>query len=298
MKLSVIIINYNCRDLLLICLEKLTEFIRESKDYEVFVVDNNSRDGSAKALAEKFPWVNLITNNENLGFARANNQALKLAKGEYILLLNPDTEVPPETLEKVLRYMDERQDIGGLTCRVELADGSLDPACHRGFPTPWASISYFLGLERLFPKSKIFGRYHMTWENLKKPHEIDSPSGCFFLFRREVLERVGYLDEDYFLYGEDVDFAFRMKKAGYKIIFYPEVKIIHYKGVSSGVKKSSAAVTTADENTRRLAIRSFYQANWLFYQKHFASRYPFFLNWLFRFGVWLLEKKSLLSKRI
>lgn len=298
MKLSIIIVNYNCGKFLLPLLNSLKVLWEKRKDFEVFVVDNYSTDGSKEAVAQNFPWVELIANEKNLGFSRGNNQALKRAKGEYLLLLNPDTEVPPETLEKVLKFMDERKDVGGLTCRVELKDGSLDPACHRGFPTPWASISYFLGLERLFPKSKIFGRYHITWADKTKPHEIDSPSGCFFLMRKKVLEEIGYFDEDYFLYGEDVDLAFRMKKNGFKIFFYPEVKIIHYKGVSSGVKKSSAKITTADDRTRKLAIRSFYRANWLFYQKHFAHRFPFFLNWFFRFGIWLLEKKSLLLKRI
>jgi GT2 family glycosyltransferase len=298
MKLSIIIVNYNSGEFLSSCLASLREFIALSNDKEVFVVDNNSNDGSPSKVTRDFPWVKLIINHTNLGFAKANNQALRLAKGEYVLLLNPDTEVPADTLPKVLEFMEKREEIAALTCRVELGDGSLDPACHRGFPTPWASFCYFTGLEKLFPKSRLFGKYHMTWCDLEKPHEIDSPSGCFFLIRRKILEEVGFLDEDYFLYGEDMDLAFRIKEKGFKIFFYPEAKIIHYKGISSGVKKATAHLTTATAETRRLAIKSFFRANRLFYQKHLAHRYPFIINWFTYLGIWLLEKKSLLGKRI
>ncbi len=296
MKLSIIIVNYNCGRLLIPLLKQL--FQVKDIDLELFVVDNNSTDGSVEAIAKDFPSVKLLANKENIGFAKANNQVLRLANGEYILFLNPDTEVPPETLSKVLRFIEGRGDIAALTCRVELKDGSLDKACHRGFPTPWASISYFLGLEKIFPKSKIFARYHMGWEDLTKPHEIDSPSGCFFLARKKVLDEVGGFDEDYFLYGEDVDLSFRIREKGYKIFFYPEAKIIHYKGVSSGVKISSMGISAATKKTRDLAIRSFYSANRLFFKKHLAKRYPFFVNWLVSLGSWLLEKKSKIFQRI
>lgn len=298
MKLSVIIVNYNCHDKILGCLESLKNLRNKNSDYEVIVVDNHSTDKSPEMIKVNASWVKLIQNDSNLGFAKGNNKGLRLAQGKYILFLNPDTEIPQGAIETMLEFMENNPETGASTCRVELADQRLDPACHRGFPTPWASFSYFFKLERLFPKSKTFGKYHMTWCQLDEPHEIDSPSGCFFLVRKSVLDKVGSFDEDYFLYGEDVDLAYRIKQAGFKILFYPKVKIIHYKGVSSGIKVTTSKVSKAKKDTRSLAVNAFYDAMWLFYQKHLRKKYPFFIGWLVYLGIWIKHRLSLLSQRV
>ncbi len=298
MKLSIIILNYNCKEKISQCLADVKNLKIENADYEVIVVDNNSTDGSPETIKLNGSWMKLIQNDQNLGFAKANNRGLKLARGEYVLFLNPDTEIPQGTIETMLEFMTNYITVGAATCRVELADHRLDPACHRGFPTPWASLCYFLKLEKLFPKRKIFGQYHMTWCNLAEIHEIDTPSGCFFLVRRSILEKVGAFDEDYFLYGEDVDLSFRIKQAGYKIFYNPKVKIIHYKGISSGIKKDTAGISNADKMTRQKAIHSFYQAMRLFYKKHYTRRYPFFIKWFTFLAIYLLERRSLVLKRI
>lgn len=272
--------------------------IGTDKDYEVFVVDNGSSDDSAQSIKSLMPWVKLIENKENLGFAKANNQAIQLAQGEYILLLNPDTENIDNGIEKTLNFMDKHPEIDAITCRVELADGKPDWACHRGFPTPWASFCYFLGLEKIFPKSKLFGQYHLTYLALNEPHEIDVPSGCFFMVRRKVIEKVGLLDEAYFMYGEDVDWAYRIKKAGGKIYFYPDAKIIHYKGCSSGIKKETQKKTAVSKATKIKAVNCFYDAMKIFYKKHYKTKYPFFINWLIYLGIEIKRQISLLCLRV
>jgi GT2 family glycosyltransferase len=298
MKLSIIILNFNCKAKILSCLAGIKNLKIENGDYEIIVVDNHSTDGSPEMIKFNAPWVKLLQNDQNLGFAKGNNKGLRLAQGRYILFLNPDTEIPQGTIEMMLELMVNNPEVGLVTCRVELSDQRLDPACHRGFPTPWASLCYFLKLERLFPKSKIFGQYHMTWCQLNEPHEIDAPSGCFFLVRRSVLEKVGSFDEDYFLYGEDVDLAYRIKQAGFKILFYPKVKIIHYKGISSGIKANTSKISKAKEDTKNLAINAFHDAMWLFYRKHLQKNYPFFVGWLVYLGIWFKRQSSLLSKRV
>ncbi|MCX7785258.1 MAG: glycosyltransferase family 2 protein [candidate division WOR-3 bacterium] len=296
-KLSIIIVNYNTKDLVLQCLNSVAN-LSINTDYEVFVVDNNSSDGSAQTIKALMPWVNLIENHENLGFAKANNQAIKLARGEYILLLNPDTKNVERAIEKTLEFIENHSEIDAITCRVELANGELDWACHRGFPTPWASFSYFVGLEKIFPKSKLFGQYHLTYLSLDKPHEIEVPSGCFFMVRRKVVEKVGLLDESYFMYGEDVDWAYRIKKAGGKIYFYPDAKIIHYKGCSSGIKKETQEKTFINKTTKINAVNYFYDAMKIFYNKHYKTKYPFFINWLVYLGIEIKRGVSLIRLRV
>ncbi|MEO0077060.1 MAG: glycosyltransferase family 2 protein [candidate division WOR-3 bacterium] len=297
MKLSIIIVNYNSKSHILSCLKSLSD-IGQVKDYEVFVVDNSSTDDSVSAIEKLYPWVKLIKNNRNLGFAKANNQAIKLAQGEYILLLNPDTVVVNDAINKTINFMDRNLDISAVSCRVELANGKLDPACHRGFPTPWASLCYFLGLEKLFPKSRLFGQYHMTYKLFSVPHEIDVPSGCFFLIRRSTVEKIGLLDEDYFLFGEDVDWAYRIKQAGGKIYFYPDAKIIHYKGTSSGIKKETHNLTQASIETRKKSVNYFYDAMKIFYDKYYKKKYPFFITWLVYAGIEIKRSLSLRKLKV
>lgn len=279
-ELSIIIVNYNTRNLLRQCLNVLIvnyESRIMNNEYEITVVDNGSTDGSPDLAKKDFPDVKLITNLQNLGFAKANNLALREACGEFILLLNSDTVVGKDTLPGMVKFMDKNPKVGVATCRVELPDGKLDLACHRGFPTPWASLTYFLGLEKLFPKSKIFSQYHQTYKDLNEIHEIDSPTGAFYLVRHEAVDQVGMLDEDYFMYGEDLDWSFRIKQAGWEIIYVPGVKITHLK------KQSGRENVSVEE--RKKATDYFYSTMKLFYQKHYAQKYPFFVNWLMMAGI-------------
>lgn len=280
MSLSIVILNYNTKDLLRDCLESIFKNHKPEitrGEYEVIVVDNASNDESPKMVLNEFPKVKLIINPQNLGFAKGNNRGIKETRGKYILLLNSDTLIEKGTLPVMVKYLEDNPEVGVATCRVELAGGSLDPACHRGFPTPWASLTYFLGLERLFPKSKLFAQYHKSYEDLKTPHEIDSPTGAFYLIRRKVVKEIGMLDEDYFMYGEDLDWSYRIKNAGWKIMFVPQVKIVHFK------KQSGRANIDIEE--RKRTTDYFYQTMKLFYQKHYRLKYPFFINWLMLLGI-------------
>ena len=157
--------------------------------------------------------IDLITNKTNVGFAAANNQGIRASRGRYVLLLNSDTEVASGALSELVGYMDEHRGVGAMTARVNLADGSIDPACHRGFPTPWASLTYFIGLERLFPSTRLFGQYHQGYKSMGETHDVDCISGAFFLIRRSVIDTIGLLDEKFFMYGEDIDWCFRIRSA-------------------------------------------------------------------------------------
>ena len=193
-KVSIIIVSYNTKELLQACLHYIDCSMTQFDRWEIIVIDNASSDGSVEFLRKK-KNIQFIGNTSNIGFARANNIGIKGARGEYILLLNSDTELRPGTLQRLLSYMDSYPRVGVVTCRVELPGGEIDPACHRGFPTPWAACTYFLGFERIFSTSRIFSQYHLGFEDLTSIHEIDSPSGAFFLSRRNIVEDVHGLDE-------------------------------------------------------------------------------------------------------
>lgn len=291
-KLSIIILSYNTKDLTTQCLNSIANIAKRS-DCEVFVVDNASVDDSVPAIKSLMPWVKLIENKENYGFSRANNQALRLVQGEFILLLNSDTNNISGAIEKTLGFIVEHPEIDAITCRVELENGKIDPACHRGFPTPWASLCYYTKLDKIFPKSKFFGQYHLAYKSLSEPHEIDAPSGCFYLIRKSTIDKVGLLDETYFFFGEDVDWSYRIKQSGGKIYFYPDAKIIHYKGVSSGIKKETSAKTQASVEIRRKSVNHFYDAMKIFYSKYYKQKYPFFINWVVYAGISVKRNISL-----
>jgi len=256
---------------------------------EIIVVDNGSTDDSIKMINEfkkltnsKSKSVNplifkLIENKENVGFAGGNNVGLKIANGRYILFLNSDTEIFPGSLKEAIDFMDSDKTIGAMTPKTVLYSGKMDPDCHRGFPTPWASLTYFLGLEKLFPKSRLFGQYHKFYENLDKPHEIDAGFGTFMLIRKEVYEAIGGWDESYFFYGEDLDYFYRIKQAGWKVMFYPKILLKHHKGGSSGLRKESKKITLASRETRIKTARASIRAMEIFYKKFYKDKYP---NWL------------------
>jgi O-antigen biosynthesis protein len=257
-KLSVIIVNYNVSHFLEQCLLSV-EAARKAIDSEVIVVDNNSVDGSLTMLREKFPHITLIANEHNVGFSRANNQGIGVSTGRYVLLLNPDTVVESDTFLKCINFMDAHPDAGGLGVQMVDGKGRFLPESKRALPTPDVAFYKVFGLSALFPKSKRFGRYHLGYLDKEQIHEVDVLSGAFMLLRREALERTGLLDETFFMYGEDIDLSYRITLAGYKNYYFPETRIIHYKGEST--RKSSLNY-----------VFIFYQAMIIFAKKHFTGK--------------------------
>lgn len=233
--ISIIIVNYNVKELLEQCIRSI--FTASSGlNIEVIVVDNNSFDGSLRYIQEKFPddkRLKLIESPVNLGFAKANNLGVKKAAGEFVLILNPDTILQEDTLQKTLKFYKDNPGTGAVTCKLILPNGKLDLACRRSFPTPSVAVYRILGLSKIFPKSRIFGKYNLTYLEENKTYEVDAIVGAFMLIKKSVYDEVNGFDEDYFMYGEDLDLCFRIKKAGYKIYYYPDTSIIHYKGEST-----------------------------------------------------------------
>ncbi|MEK7587794.1 MAG: glycosyltransferase family 2 protein [Patescibacteria group bacterium] len=266
--LSIIILSYNTASLLKGCLASVFSFQTPHDTWEIIVVDNASTDGSADMVKNEFPSVRVIRNKQNIGFSAGNNVGIRKASGDYVLLLNSDTEVGPGTMQAMLLFMQSRPDAGAATCRLGLPDGSLDLACHRGFPTPWAALTYFFGLEKMFPRVPLFAQYHQWYKDLSTVHEIDSPSGAFFILPRLVIDQIGLLDEHFFMYGEDLDWAYRIKQAGWKIFYNPIVSALH--------RKKQSGRAHADPAMRKKTEGYFYDTMRLFYQKHYARRY----NWL------------------
>lgn len=268
MKLSVIIVNYNVKYFLEQCLHSVFK-AAEKLSSEIIVVDNDSVDGSCQMIEERFPEVKLISNKTNLGFSKANNQAIRISSGEYILLLNPDTVVEEDSFLKIAGFMDQTPDAGGLGVKMIDGKGRFLPESKRGLPTPEVAFWKMFGFSRLFPHSKRFNRYHLGYLSNDQVHEIDVLAGAFMLLRRETLDKIGLLDEDYFMYGEDIDLSYRITQGGYKNYYYPETTIIHYKGEST--KKGSINY-----------VKVFYSAMIIFARKHFskgnARRYALLIN--------------------
>lgn len=258
MKLSVIVVNYNVEYFLEQCLLSVQQAMR-GMEIEVWVVDNNSVDGSVAMLKSRFPWVKLIESKENLGFSRGNNLAIRQAGGEYILLLNPDTVVEEDTFTKVIQFMDAHPEAGGLGVKMIDGKGAFLPESKRGLPTPAVAFYKIFGLSALFPRSRKFGRYHLGFLRDDEIHEIEILSGAFMLMRKSALDKVGLLDEDFFMYGEDIDLSWRLIQGGYKNYYYPHTRIIHYKGEST--KKSSINY-----------VFVFYRAMVIFARKHFSEK--------------------------
>lgn len=284
--LSVVILNYNTADLTRTCLTTVLSSRLGRYTIEIIVCDNGSTDGSISMIQKEFPDVTLISSRKNLGFAAGNNSGIRRAKGRFVLLLNTDTEMPPETLGAMIAFMDDHPEAGASTCKILLPDGSMDPACHRGFPTPWVAFTYLTKLERLFPKTKLFGQYHQGYKDVSSVHEVDCIVGAFFFVRRETIAQVGLLDEDYFMYGEDIDWAYRIRAKGWSILFNPKVTILH--------KKKQSGRSNTQKNKRIVTEVYFHKYNLLFYTKHYAGKYPAVLTFIVRsvyaVRIFFLEK--------
>ncbi|PIS22937.1 glycosyl transferase family 2 [candidate division WWE3 bacterium CG08_land_8_20_14_0_20_40_13] len=302
MDISIIVLTFNCEVFIGECLESLlsskeVSFSGSKKakyQGEIIVTDNNSRDKTVFEAQKFSPPIVVIKLSENKGFSWGNNQALHRSSGKYILFLNGDTYVEKYTLLKMLDFMEKNVSVGGSTCFLELVKSkTIDPASHRGFPTPWASLTYFLGLEKIFPKVKFFSGYHKWYKDLTKIHEIDSPSGSFFLTRKKILDYLKGFDEKYFMYGEDLDLSYRIKKLGWKIYFVPTIKAYHYKGLSSGIKKLTVPDSKATPAEKEKAFNAFYTAMKIFYDAHYKSKYPKIVRALI---FWAIDFKKFLTK--
>lgn len=272
MDLSVVIVNYNVKYFLEQCLHSVLRAASGLKT-EIFVVDNNSVDGSAAMVRAKFPGVSLIRNEENLGFSVANNQAIRRSAGRYVLLLNPDTLIEEDTLQKCVEYMDGHGDCGGLGVRMIDGNGNFLPESKRALPTPIVAFYKIFGLSRLFPGSRVFGKYHLGYLDPDEINEVDVLPGAFMMLRRTALDQVGLLDEDFFMYGEDIDLSYRLQKGGYKNIYFPECTIIHYKGEST--KKGSMNY-----------VMTFYNAMRIFARKHFSRNLARSYSLIINLAIW------------
>jgi len=256
---SIIIVNYNVRYFIEQCLYSINK-AKKNLDIEIFIVDNNSIDDSVEYIINNFPEVKLIANTINTGFAKANNQAIKMVNSKYTLLLNPDTLLSEDTLQKVFDYMELNPKVGAIGVKLIDGSGNFLPESKRGFPTPIVSLFRLTGLSRIFPRSRIFNKYNLGYLDEDEVNEVDVLCGAFMFIRTEVFSKAGMLDEDFFMYGEDIDFSFRIKKAGYKIVYYPLTSTIHFKGEST--KKSSLKYHHA-----------FYNAMSIYAKKHFGNKY-------------------------
>lgn len=296
--ISVIIVNYNVKELLAQC---ITSILSASKNLKVetIVIDNNSFDNSVENLKEKFstePNVKIIASPINLGFAKANNLGAKEAKGEYLLILNPDTILQEDTLDRSLAFYKSQQGTGAMTCKLILPNGQLDLACRRSFPTPSVAVYRILGLSRLFPNSKTFGKYNLTYLDENKTYEVDAIVGAFMLIKKNIYVEVNGFDEEYFMYGEDLDLCYQIKKAGYKIFYYPDTSIIHYKGEST--KKSSISYVNNFYGAMQIFVKKnlntsfwlmniliklsiFYRASISYIKRFFSAYFPLLLDALF-----------------
>ena len=278
--ISVVIVNYNVKDYLYKCLNSIVSSTGEL-NIEIFVVDNNSTDGSIEFLQPKFNDVNFIKLDQNLGFGKANNIGINQAKGKYILLLNPDTLLENNTLINLFSFMEANPDVGISTCKILNGDGTFQESCRRGFPTPLAAFSKLFGIQKFFPKSKVLGRYNLTFLDENEIAEVEAISGSFMFFKGDLLKKIGGFDEDFFMYGEDLDICYRVNKLNYKIMYVPQTSTIHYKGEST--KRSNIN-----------DIKVFFDAMQIFVKKHYSKSF-FFLTFL-RLGIFLRAMISYLLK--
>ncbi len=260
-------------------LAKIYKVLHLSKGLQLFVM---------RFLQDQFlvGVTGIIFNDKNLGYTKANNQGIRLAQGRYILCLNSDTVLQKDTIKIMIEFMDKNMQYAGATCKVLLPNGEIDKACHRGFPTPWAAFTYFSGLEKIFSHSKIFSQYHQEWLDLNSIHDISVISGAFLLIRRNIMNKIGLFDEQFFMYGEDIDLCYRLNKLGYKIAYNPNTKIIHYKKQSGRSKKKHNFITQKDLIIKERATNYFYETMKIFYDKHYKHKYSWLIRHLVLWGIW------------
>lgn len=295
--LGIVIVNYNTRDLLRDCLQSLPDAYR-GLACRTIVVDNNSSDGSADMVRNAFPDVVTLEPGRNGGYAFANNLGLRelgfrvgynAVEGEapprYALLLNPDTVVPADGLTRMVAFMDANPDVGVVGVKLVRQDGSFDRACRRSFPTPEVSFYRLTGLSRLFPHSRRFGRYNLSYLSVDEQADVDAVVGAFMLMRGEALQGAGLLDEAFFMYGEDLDLCYRIKALGWRVVYNPSVVVLHVKGASS-------------RQASRRSINAFYDAMRIFHHKHYRAHNGLLVNWLVDLGIGLMRAVALAGDRL
>ena len=279
-EISVCIVNYQAKDYLRDCLRSLYE--HTASTFEVILVDNGSTDGSLEMLKDEFPDVQIIENPDNLGFTRPMNQALEQGRGRYLLQLNPDTIILPAALDRLVAFLESHPEIGICGPKVLNRDGSLQEQCRRGESTPWAVISYFTRLNKLFPDSKLFGGYLLNYIDEDQTHPVAGVSGSCMLIRKAVIDQIGYLDERFFAYQEDADYCFRTREAGWEVYYLPEAQIIHYGGQGGSHVQPFRS------------IYAWHHSYYLYYRKNLAKNYFFLFNWVYYFIMLVKLALSLL----
>lgn len=274
-EVSIIIVSYNTRELLVSCIKSI---IKNAKlNFEIIVSDNGSTDGTIETIEKEYKDVVLLKNGVNLGFAKANNMGRGVARGKYILFLNPDTELHADTLPETLSVLSKDSKLGAVTCKVILPNGDLDPDTRRSFPTPFVSLTHMLKLDKVFKGNRTFDKYWYGYIDANETHEIDSLQGAYMLTKKEVLDKVGWFDESYFLDGEDIDLCWKIHEAKYKILYYPKVTILHIKKGSKSRNRSLRSVIGGVD------------AMLIFYKKRLWSKYPLVVNLLVVSGIYLLK---------
>ena len=281
-ELSIVILNYNTKELLEDCLNSIKKHEKEVL-LEVIVSDNGSDDGSVEMVKNKFPRTRVFE-GENVGFAAGNNRVRKHVQGKMVLFLNPDTVVKKGVIKETVAYLREHKDVGALSCKLVLPDGSLDRDTRRSFPTPWVTFTHLvLRLDRIFPRSRLFGKYWYGYVPESTTHEVDALQGAFFLTWKTILDKVGWFDEGYYFDAEDIDLSWRIKKAGYKLIYYPKVSMLHIKGVTKGkVKKWRKKVPLQQRLKLRMAGVDSMER---FYRKNLWGQYPLIFNIFMILGI-------------
>jgi GT2 family glycosyltransferase len=273
MALSIIIVNFNTEKLLKGCLESVYAGANGTP-MSISVVDNNSHDGSVPMVKLHFPKVQIIENRQNLGFSKANNMVISQSRCDYILLLNPDTLIIGDAIERVVKFMEQNPKVGIAGCKVLNRDGTLQLACRRSIPTPKVAFFRLTGLSKLFPRSKAMAAYNLTYTDPEQTHEVGAVSGAFLMIRKKVVDEIGLLDERFFMYGEELDWCLRAKRAGWLVMYHPDAQIVHYKGES------------AKSNSRKAALE-FHRAMYLFHRKHFAKDHSCIMNALIYAGIFV-----------
>ena len=299
-ELSIVILSFNTKDLTLQAIQSIEDNYPEEVStgaYELIVADNASTDGSLAAFTEykkhtKITSFHAVDNGGNFGFSKGNNNGVSLAQGRFVLFLNPDTIVYKKTLSYLLSFMNNHPIAGAVTCKLINKDGDVDFNCHRGFPTPWNAFCYFSGLQKAFPHSRLFAGYTQGWKDLDTTHAVDAIEGAFMMMPTSLGEKIGWWDEDYFFYGEDLQFCFDIKKAGYKIYYVGKVESLHIGGASSGIKKTKEVVTSSPESRRKVQTARF-EAMKIFYKKNYRNTYPSFIHWVVNTGISYLEKRAI-----
>ncbi len=295
MDLSIIILNYNSSDYLKKCLESIDKSDFGKYSYEIIVVDNNSTDNSIQlAKSTKSLNTKYLLLKTNKGFAHGNNQGLTVTNpnSNYVLFLNPDTVVQKYTLKKMIDFFNQNKKVDAATCRIDLVlTKKMQPECHRGFPTPWRSFCYFSHISKLFPKSKLFSGYFLGHLDLNTTHQIEACVGAFLMVKRFVGNTIGWWNEKYFFYGEDLDFCYQLKQNNFNLYFYPHTKIFHFQGISSGIINKSKHLSLATRKTKIMAAQASTQAMRIFYQQNLFPKYNILTRFLVMQGINILEFK-------